>query len=314
VTSASAGAAMRGVPDERVRRPPIRRRLRRRLAKYALVAPAAVIFALFFVMPVVASVVISFFRWSGIEESEFIGLANYRRLRDDPVFLTNIRVTLLAAAAALLSILPAATLLAVSLSGPGRLMSVFRWILFLPVVMPLSAAALLWTEIFNPNNGLANIVLGWVGVDPVTWLGEKGTALWALIIVTIWSSLGLHIVILLSGLSAIPVDLKEAARLETSSSWKLFRHIVLPLLRDSLTVSAVLIVTGTFVFFTSLAAIMTRGGPSHATEVLGMRAYLEAFTSLSFGRASAVTVVSMFITMALVGLILLIGHRKRIEY
>lgn len=302
-----------GVRTLDVRRP-ARRRRRRRVAKYALVAPASIVFALFFVTPVVASITISFFRWSGIEESEFIGLDNYRRLWNDPVFLTNIRVTLLAAGAALVSILPAATLLAVALSGQGRAMPLFRWILFLPVVMPLSASALLWAEIFNPSNGLANIVLGWVGVDPVTWLGDKGTALWALIAITIWSGLGLHIVIVLSGLSSIPVDLKEAARLETTSAWKLFRHIILPLLRDSLTVSAVLIVTGTFVFFTSLAAILTRGGPSHATEVLGMRAYLEAFTSLSFGRASAVTTVSMFITMALVGVILAVGQRRRVEY
>jgi ABC-type sugar transport system permease subunit len=148
----------------------------------------------------------------------------------------------------------------------------------------------------------------------VSWLGDDEYALWALIVVAVWTTLGLHVVIQLSALSAIPTDLKEAARLETSSGWRIFRHVILPLMRESLTVSAALIVTGSFAVFTSLAFIMTRGGPMHSTEVLGVRAYLEGFASLEFGRASAITVVTMTMTILFVGAILAIGGRRRVEY
>jgi ABC-type sugar transport system permease subunit len=182
------------------------------------------------------------------------------------------------------------------------------------VVMPLAAAVLLWAEIFHPSRGLANILLESVGLTRVSWLGGETSSLIALLIVTVWSISGLHIVIQLSALSAIPTDLKEAARLETTSTWRVFRHIVLPLLRDGLTVSGVLVVTTTFVFFTSAAFIMTGGGPNHATEILGLRMYREAFTSFQFGSANAVTVIGLITTAAVVGMILALGSRKRVEF
>jgi raffinose/stachyose/melibiose transport system permease protein len=279
-----------------------------------MVLPALSLFLLFYATPVVAGVVISLFRWNGLEPPQYVGLGNYDRLLHDPVFVDNVRVTLLVVGVSLAVILPLALLLAVCLSGKGRLLPLFRWILFVPVVIPLAAVALLWAEIYNPIDGLANALLGKVGIDPVSWLGEPGSALWALILVGIWGFVGLHVVIQLSALSAIPTELKEAARLETPSTLKVFRYVVLPLMRGSLTVSAVLTITGTFVYFTSLSFVMTKGGPVHATEVLGLRAYLEGFGALDFGLASAITTITMLITIVLIGGTLLIGARTRVEY
>lgn len=285
------------------------------LTKYAMVAPALALFLVFYVAAVVFGLVLSFYTWNGLEPRRFVGFDNYERLFTDPVFATNVKVTLLVVAACLVSVLPMALLLAVCLSGKGRLLPLFRSILFLPVVLPLAATALLWAEFFSPNdNGVVNAFIGTFGFEPVSWLGETGTAPWALILVSVWTLVGVHVVIQLSGLSAIPSDLKEAARLETTSSLRVFLHVVLPLLRDTITVSAALIVTGTFVFFTGLALIMTLGGPVHATEVLGLRAYVEGFSALNFGLASAVTVVTMVITIVLVGGTLLLGSRRRVEY
>lgn len=292
-----------------------RRLLRgRTTAKGVLTTPAVTLFVLFYIIPVLGGLALSFFRWDGLQRPEWVGLANYEYLLSDPIFGTNVRVTLIVVGAALAGTLPAALLLAVCLSGKGRLLAVFRWILFLPVVFPVAAGALLWSEIFNPVNGLANELLGGVGLEPVSWLGEPGTALWALVLVLVWSTVGLHVMIQLSALSAVPVELKEAARLETRSSWRVFRHVILPLLRESLTVSAALIITGSFTVFTAIAFIMTRGGPLHGTEVLGLRAYLEGFGALEFGRASALTVITMLMTVGLVGAVLLLGARRRIEY
>ena len=288
---------------------------RRSRTAVMLLAPAALLFAVFYITPVIVAIVLSFFRWSGLEPPHPVGFENFRDLLADDVLITNLRVTLVAVGAALVGILPTAMLLAVCLSGRSRILPLFRWLLFLPVVMPFAATALLWTEIFSPlEDGLANRALSLLGIDPVAWLGSEGTAIWALLIVTIWSSIGFHIVIQLSSLSTIPTEIKEAAALETPPGWRHFRHVILPLMRDSITVSAALIVTGTFVFFTSLSTIMTRGGPSHSTEVLGLRAYLEAFTGFNFGRASAVTVISMFFSITLVGTILFLGFRRRVEY
>jgi ABC-type sugar transport system permease subunit len=280
-----------------------------------MVAPALLLFACFYVAPVVVGVVLSFFRWNGLESPVYVGFANFDLLLfNDPVFLTNVRVSLIVVGASLALTIPIALLLALSLSGTGRLLPLIRWIVFLPAILPLTAVALLWTQMLSPTNGPVNEILSKLGLSTVAWLGDADAALWALIAVSVWSSLPLHIVLQLSGLSAIPTSLREAARLETKSSWKVFRHVVLPLLRESLTVSSALVVTGAFLSFTSLAFIMTRGGPLHATEVLGVRSYLEAFSALEFGRASAITVATMVISVALVGTILAIGNRKRVEF
>lgn len=287
----------------------------RTATKVTMITPAIVLFVLFYMVPVVVGLGLSLFYWNGIDDPVWVGFENYRALfADDPVFFTNVKVTLIVVGVSLATVLPVALLLAVCLSGRGRLLPIFRWILFMPVVVPLAAVALLWSEIFNPADGLANRLIGTVGFEPVGWLGESGSALWALLLVALWSTVGFHIVIQLSALSAIPADLKEAARLETPSAWRMYRHVVLPLLRDSITVSAVLIISGAFVFFTSLSFIMTLGGPVHSTEVLGMRAYLEAFSNLDIGRASAVTVLTMLLTITLVGGALLLGSRRRVEY
>jgi raffinose/stachyose/melibiose transport system permease protein len=295
-------------------RRPLRRPRAATVTKIAMVAPAMTLFLVFYVASIVAGIVLSFYHWDGLDPIRFVGFENYRVLFSDPVFVTNVKVTLVVVGACLVCILPLALLLAVCLSGPGRLLPLFRWIVFVPVVLPLAAVALLWAEIFNPVGGLANQLVGKLGISPVAWLGDQRVTVWALVLVSIWSILGLHVVIQLSALSAIPTELKEAARLETPSVWRVFRHVVLPLMRDSLTVSAALIITGTFVGFTSLAFVMTRGGPVHSTEVLGLRAYLEGFASLNFGMASAITVITMLLTIVLVGVTLFIGSRRRIEY
>jgi ABC-type sugar transport system permease subunit len=285
------------------------------IAKYAMVAPALALFLVFYVAAVVFGLFLSLYSWNGLEPRRFVGFDNYDRLFSDPVFGTNVKVTLLVVAVCVVTVLPLALLLAVCLSGKGRLLPLFRSILFLPVVVPLAATALLWAEFFSPNdNGVVNSMIALVGIDPIAWLGDTRAAPWALILVSIWTLVGVHVVIQLSGLSAIPTELKEAARLETTSSLRVFLHVILPLLRDTLTVSVALIVTGTFVFFTGLALIMTLGGPVHATEVLGLRAYVEGFSALNFGLASAVTVVTMVITIVLVGATLLLGSRRRVEF
>jgi len=290
------------------------RRVRTTTVKVLMVAPALALFITFYLTPVVAGVVLSFFQWNGLTSPRYVGFANYDRLLTDPVFLDNVKITLIVVLVSLLVILPLALLCAVCLSGPAWVLPIFRWILFVPVVMPLGAIALLWSEIFNPVNGLANRLLDKIGIEPVTWLGEPTSALYSLIAVSVWGFVGLHIVIQLSALSAIPADLKEAARLETPSVWRVFRHVVLPLLRAPLTVSAVLTITGTFVYFTSISFVMTKGGPVHGTEVLGLRAYLEGFSAANFGLASAITTVTMLITILLIGGTLLFGARSRVEY
>jgi len=290
------------------------RRRSRAITKVGLIMPAMAMFLVFYIAPIIAGVVLSLFRWDGLQPPVWVGFENYELLLRDSIFVSNVRVTLISVGVTLAVTLPMAVLLALCLSGRGRLLGLFRTLLFLPTILPLAAIALMWSEIFNPAGGMANEVLEAVGLAPVNWLGEPNTAMWSLILVTVWSMFGIHMVIQLSALSTIPAELREAARLETPSSWRTFRHVVLPLLRDALTVSTILIITGTFVVYTALSLLMTRGGPVHATETLGLRAFIEGYSSLDFGRANAATVITMLITITLVGIALLIGSRRRVEY
>jgi len=166
----------------------------------------------------------------------------------------------------------------------------FRLLYYLPVVTPLSIAAVIWQWIYHPQMGLLNAALSTFGVAPRNWLGDPQIAMLSVIIVAIWAGLGYKMVIFLAALQGIPESYYEAAMIDGANRLDLFRHITLPLLRPTMLYVFITSLIGSFQVF-GLVNVLTGGGPLDATNVLVMHIYRRAFSDYQFGEASAMSFV-----------------------
>ena len=204
---------------------------RRYLPHYLMIAPFMVLFAVFFLYPILSGLYYSFHDWNGVRVPEFVGTANYTKIlasRDLSRAMGNLAAYI--AITVPLGILVALGLALLVDSFTGRWSNFFRNAYFMPVVLPAFLAATIWRWIYAPNFGLLNIVLGWFGIPSVNFLNDTGTMLYALIAVDIWVSAGFNMVIILAGLKNIPTELYEAARLDGASKRQQLFHITIPML------------------------------------------------------------------------------------
>ena len=204
---------------------------RRYLPHYLMIAPFMVLFAVFFLYPILSGLYYSFHDWNGVKAPEFVGAANYTKIlasRDFSRAMGNLAAYI--AITVPLGILVALGLALLVDSFTGRWSNFFRNAYFMPVVLPAFLAATIWRWIYAPNFGLLNIVLGWFGIPSVNFLNDTDTMLYALIAVDIWVSAGFNMVIILAGLKNIPTELYEAERLEGASTLQQLTHITIPML------------------------------------------------------------------------------------
>ncbi|RWR25916.1 sugar ABC transporter permease [Sinirhodobacter populi] len=199
------------------------------LPHYSMIAPFAILFAVFFLYPVMSGLYYSFHAWNAVRPPEYVGLENYRRILSSRDFsraawnlLIYISITVPVGIATALGL----ALLVDSFSP--RWSNFFRSVYFMPVVLPAFLAATIWRWIYAPNFGLLNVVLGWFGIGSTNFLNDTGTMLYALIAVDVWVSAGFNMVIILAGLKNIPTELYEAARLDGANRWQQIRHVTLP--------------------------------------------------------------------------------------
>lgn len=292
-------------------------RARRAIAGWLLCLPALGVFGLFLVGPAVVALFLSLFEWDGFSsDMTFVGLQNYSRLFSSPEFWTSFKVNVIVAAATLALQLPLGLLLATLLSARRRASALYRSAIFTPQVLSIAAVGLIWTLVYDPFQGMLNRLLDTVGIDSLArpWLGETATALPAVIVTATWFYFGFHMVLFLAGMSAIPRDLYEAAQLETNSRFHLFRYVTLPLLREVMLISFVLIVSGAFGHLIGLFAVMTDGGPEQSTQLLGLLATDAAFRGGEFGYASAISVVMLVTVMLIVAWPTWRITRERLEF
>jgi len=204
---------------------------RRYLPHYLMIAPFMVLFAVFFLYPILSGFYYSFHDWNGVKAPEFVGADNYAKIlasRDFSRAMGNLFAYI--AITVPLGILVALGLALLVDSFAGRWSNFFRNAYFMPVVLPAFLAATIWRWIYAPNFGLLNIVLGWFGIPSVNFLNDTDTMLYALIAVDIWVSAGFNMVIILAGLKNIPTELYEAARLDGASKRQQLFHITIPML------------------------------------------------------------------------------------
>ena len=264
------------------------RALRRTLAAWGLLAPAAALILGFTLGPLLFSLWISLHEWHLIDPAPlFLGLDNYARLLGDGEWWSAIGNT------ALFTLhVPAAMAIALALAlltrGSRRAMRWARLALFLPGITSVAAIAVVWKWLLSDRYGLLNRGLERAGLESVPWLTSPETALVSLMMIGIWMVVGYQMVIFQAGLAAIPRDWYDAARVDGAGPWQRFRHVTLPGLRHTLFFVLVTSVIGSFQVF-GLVYVMTEGGPLGATDVAVYHIYREAWEFLQFGNAAAMS-------------------------
>lgn len=278
------------LPARLARRTPAR--VRPRLFKpWLLLAPSLLFLALFTYWPVVQVA------WRSVVVQRFgtpptYGLDNYVRLLADASFGQAALNTVLYALGTVVPSLMLALGFALALRDGTRVVAVLRTLLVLPMLVPLVAAAALFTFILQPGAGLLDHYLAHIGVGATNWLGDPSLALGSVVAITIWKNTGYYMLFFLAGLAAVPEDLVDAARLEGANAWQRFRHVVLPLLGPTLGFVTVIALLNVLTQVDHVIT-MTRGGPSGATNMLLYYIYEQAHQNGDLGLASAATVMSV---------------------
>jgi multiple sugar transport system permease protein len=283
------------------------RRLWRRSAQaraaYGFILPVLVLFLLFRVWPNVHAFIISFQDYRITGESEFLGLANYRRLIDDAVFWGALRVTIVYALIAVPLTTVLALMLALLINRTLEGIGFFRALFFLPYITSFVLVAVIWKWIYRRNEGLLNELLGIFSLGPFPWLESQQMVLPSIAIMAAWKGVGYSMMIFLAGIRGIPATYLEAAAVDGATASQRFFHITFPLLRPIVFFVVVIETISSFQVFDAIY-VMTGGGPIRASYSLVYMMYDEGFRFFDFGYASSIGVV-------LFGMVLMVSLLQR---
>ena len=288
------------ISPKRLKRPK-RHHHPRSLAAWVFVAPALSVIGLFFVLPVIAGLGLSFtdfdlYALADLRNLRFAGLDNYVHVLTLPLFWTALGNTLEFVVLGVPLSIGLSLGCAVLLQSPlARFKPFFRTVLFAPVVTTLVAVAVIWRYLLHVRYGLVNSGLGVLGIGPVDWLGDPHWAMPAIVVFAVWKSFGANMIIFIAALQAIPDELYEAARMDGARRWPQFRFITLPMLGPTLLMVSVLTMAGYFQLFAE-PYVMTQGGPLQSTVSVLYLMYEEGFRWWNLGQASAVAFV-LFVLM-----------------
>ncbi|MEV8597259.1 carbohydrate ABC transporter permease [Streptomyces sp. NPDC052013] len=266
--------------------------LRHRALTWLFLAPTVLGVVVFTVVPIVGSVILSFFHWDVIDPPTSAGLSNYRELASDSSILTAFGNTLLFMVLAVTLQLTIALVLALALQGrmPRWIQQALRSAFFFPLVLSAASISVVMKYLFNQDFGVVNWVLGQFGAPAVPWLTSEGWAMLAVVLVYVWQQFGFSFLLFVGGLANIPRELHEAAAVDGATGLRKHLRITLPLLSPTLLVASVVGVINALQVFEQ-PYVLTDGGPGDSTRTAVMVLYQTAFEQLRFGEASAVGVV-----------------------
>lgn len=288
--------------------------MKERTAGWVFAGPALLAIGLFFVIPALASLVLSFtdfdiYALADRANLRFVGLGNYAALFQKPLFWKAMGNTLWFVVFGVPSIV--AVSLAAALLVNSRMLKwrpVWRVALFAPFVTTLVATAVVWNYLLHTRYGLINYGLGKLGIDPVDWLGNPRTSLPAILLFVTWKTFGYNMVIFLAALQSVSGDLLDAARVDGAGWWTRLRHVVLPTIAPTVLLVSILTVAGMFQLFAE-PYVMTQGGPEQSTVTVLYFMYEEGFKWWNLGSGAAVAFI-LFLCILVVTLVQLRVARK----
>lgn len=285
------------------------------LAGYLFVAPDTLGLAIFVGIPMLLGLGFGLFDVSGFGGYTFVGLANYKRMFSDALFMESLRVTVLYVVVFVPLLFVVSLALALLVSQKIPFMGIFRTLFFLPNVVSLVVVGFVWQFILVDRIGVVNNLLAAVGITGISWLGDPHLALWTVIAVSIWFLMGYYMIIFLGGLQDIPREYYDAARVDGAGPWTTFKDITWPLLKPTsffvLLVSLVASVAGLQAF--NLIYIMTIGGPANSTSLGIFYIYQQAFQFGDFGYAAAMASFLVFLLLIATAILFVVTKGGRFE-
>lgn len=290
------------------------------------------LYALFVIWPFLQSISYSFTDWTGLSpEFKMVGLDNYRRLLDDQIFWKSLWHSLLFALLVPLVTLTLALFLSFMINVGGRRRkggpavsgvrgsSFYKIVYFFPQVLSIAIVALLFAFAYNPDSGAINAFLRGIGLGDVQplWLGDPDLALWCVMAVLVWSTVGFFVVLFTAAMASVPADLYEAALLDGADRADTFFRVTLPLLWDTVQSGWVylgILALGAESF--AVVQIMTTGpgGPDYSTTVMVLYVYQKAFRDGQAAYATTIGVALLVVTLAFAAVVMRLGRRERLEY
>jgi multiple sugar transport system permease protein len=284
-------------------------------AAWLFLAPALGLIGLFFVVPVVAGLLLSatdfdLYAIGTPANARFVGLRNYAQLAANPLFWKALGNTMVFVfVGGLLSVLVSLGAALLVGSKRVRMPGLFRSVFFAPVVTTLVAVAIVWRYLYHPRFGLLNYALGALHIRPIDWLGDPHWAMAAIIVLAVWKNFGYNMLIFVAGLQSVPEELYEAAQLDGAGSWRRFVHVTLPGLAPTFLFVGVITMLGHFQLFAE-PYVMTQGGPLKSTTTLVLFMYEEGFRWWRMGMAAAIA-MALFAIMLVGTLVQMRLQRER---
>ena len=264
------------------------------------ILPSLIGFLVFYAVPAIRGVYISFTDWDLLRPAQWVGLENYMKLLTDKEFVNALTVTLYYV---VLNI-PLQTLLAMIIAVMMSRLTQSMWIrglLIIPWLMPPVVVGLIWLWLLDPNLGIINVTMKSLGLPMIAFLGLPATAMPTIAMINIWQYVGYTALLIFAGLQSIPGSVYEAAAIDGASELQMFWKVTIPLLRPVLVFVIVTSVIGSFQIFDTIA-ITTKGGPVNATKVINWYIYEQAFSRFNMGYATALSLV-LFLILIFVSLL-----------
>lgn len=265
---------------------------------YVFVGPQLLGMTLFVVLPFAASMVLAFASWDGLGELTWVGFENFSAQLQDELLLRSIVNTLIIAFVTVPIGLGLAVVIAVALEKL-KTRTLYLVLFFAPVVTSTVAVAMIWQQMFRADGVLSTAISNIFGIAPPDWLGDPKLALLAVCIVTIWSSLGLNVIIFLAGLQNISPSVIEAARIDGAGAWRLLTSIRLPLLSPIVFFSSVVAFISSLQTFDTVYVLVSNAGPDNATRTIVYHIYDLGFGKFEIGPSSAASVILLVITLVI---------------
>jgi multiple sugar transport system permease protein len=287
-------------------------RRRERRFGYGFVAPQTVGLIVFLLLPFAASLYLAFTSWNGFGVPEFVGLSNFTDQLSDPLLRRSVVNTVLIAAITVPLGLGLSIVIAVLLQGV-RFKSVYMVMIFTPVVTSSVAVALIWQQLLRQDGIISQTIATVFRVSPPNWLGDPRITLLAVCLVTVWSSLGLNVVIFQAGLQNVSPAVLEAAKIDGAGPGRRFFSVILPLLSPTIFFQSVIAVISSLKTFDLVFILVANAGPDNATRTIVYHIYDLGFRSSQFGLASAASVILLVLTV-IVTIAQFRGEKRFVHY
>lgn len=272
------------------------------LSRYLFLLPGFLIYASVVIFPTFYSLYLSFFKWNGVAEKEFVGFSNYATLFfEDNIFWIALKNNITWIVLTTIITISVALLMALVLNRAFKGRVVYRAIFYFPYMLSMIVVGIIWKWMYNPNTGIINSLLDAANLSflKLNWLTDPKVALYAIYAAALWQGVGQPMLLFLAGLQTIPADLMEAAKIDGAGSVKAFFHITVPMLKDTLiVVFAILIIASMKVY--DIINAMTGGGPANSTQTLASYMYSQSFRYSNYGIGSAVACIMLLIMAGII--------------